>query len=206
MDAPPDPQAFGHLLHDVASRVSSLGLLVDTFEPRAGVLSADDRETLEGLRQSTDDLRRFVASLGELARTEVRGPGLQLRDERVGGLLRRALDSAIADGIELSVSAGPADLAATADVRLVTTLLRALLRQLGQRRVPVSLTASSGDGTVCLTVSVERAAGASLTLDYFYHRVANACGGSFAWVADGRGRAAIVTLPAAAADRSRSVA
>jgi K+-sensing histidine kinase KdpD len=206
MDPLPDPHAFGHLLHDVAGRVSALGLLMDTFEPQADALSADDRETLEGLRRAADELRRLVATLGELTRTTVHHGSLQPRDEKAGTLLRRALDAAIEDGIDLSVSLDETDMVAYADARLVTLLLRTLLRQLGHGSVPVSLNASGGASTVCFTVTIDRAATGSHTLDHFYNRLAGACGGSFAWVASGRGRTALITLPASDATGSRSVA
>jgi hypothetical protein len=206
MESLPDHQAFGHLLHDVAGRVSALGLLMDTFEPQTDALSAEDCETIEGLRRAADDLRRLVATLGELTRTAVRHGNLQLRDEKAGTLLRRALDSAIEDGIDLTVSLEQTDMVTYADARLITLLLRTLLRQLGHGPVPVSLSASSGKGTVCFTVSVDRAVSGSHTLDHFYNRIAATCGGSFSWVASGRGRTAVVTLPASDATSNRSVA
>ena len=206
MESLPDDQAFGHLLHDVAGRVSALGLLMDTFEPQTDALSAEDYETIEGLRRAADELRRLIATLGELARTATRHGSLQLRDEKAGTLLRRTLDSAIEDGLDLSVSLEQADLVTYADARLVALLLRTLLRQLGHGPVPVSLNVSAGTGTVCFTASVDRAVSGSHTLDHFYNRLAAACGGSFSWVASGRGRMAVVTLPASDATCNRSVA
>jgi hypothetical protein len=57
--------AFRHLLHDVASRISGLGMTLDLLN-QAGELSGEAAELASEARQAALTLRHLVSDLGEL--------------------------------------------------------------------------------------------------------------------------------------------
>ena len=57
--------AFRHLLHDVASRVTGLGMTLDLLN-HVGELSGEPAELVAEARQAANTLRHLIADLGEL--------------------------------------------------------------------------------------------------------------------------------------------
>jgi hypothetical protein len=57
--------AFRHLLHDVASRVTGLGMTLDLLN-HTGELSGESAELVNEARQAANTLRHLIADLGEL--------------------------------------------------------------------------------------------------------------------------------------------
>jgi hypothetical protein len=57
--------AFRHLLHDVASRITGLGMTLDLLH-QAGEVSGEPAELVNEARQATVTLRHLVSDLGEL--------------------------------------------------------------------------------------------------------------------------------------------
>src|SRR5919204_5183370 len=92
MDPFIDAQAFRHLLHDVSSRVSGLGLMLDLLEPDAG--TPETRETLEEARQAADNLRHVISELGELSRFLARRPVAARETVASRALVDEAADAA----------------------------------------------------------------------------------------------------------------
>jgi hypothetical protein len=67
-------ELFGHLLHDVASRVMGIGLMLDLLA-HTGAQESDSPQELEEVRRGTNTLRYLVTDLGELSRfVSRRGP------------------------------------------------------------------------------------------------------------------------------------
>ena len=202
MDPFIDAQAFRHLLHDVSSRVSGLGLMLDLVEPDAAA-TPDTRETLEGARQAADNLRHVISELGELSRFLARRPVHARETVAVRALVDEAADAARGHipgpiSVECPESLG----AVWVDPELMTYLIGLLIRAHGRdgRPVRVAVSAGSGDG-LSLRIVVEGPGDSlSYVLGYISAAALDAHGGDFEQIATGSERGVMLTLPLAPAE------
>jgi hypothetical protein len=201
MDPFIDAQAFRHLLHDVSSRVSGLGLMLDLLEPDAA--TPDTRETLEEARHAADNLRHVVTDLGELSRFLARRPVAARESVPARALLDEAADAArghISGPITVEC---PESLGAVwIDPELMTYLIGLLIRAHGRDGRPVRLTASAGSGDGLTVRIVVEGPGDSLSyvLEYISASALAAHGGDFEQIAAGLERGVTLTLPVAPAE------
>ena len=202
MDPFIDAQAFRHLLHDVSSRVSGLGLMLDLVEPDAAA-TPDTRETLEGARQAADNLRHVISELGELSRFLARRPVTARETVPARALVDEAADAARGHipgpvSVECPESLG----AVWVDPELMTYLIGLLIRAHGRngRPVRVAVSAGSGDG-LSLRIIVEGPGDSlSYVLGYISAAALDAHGGGFEHIAGGSERGVMLTLPVAPAE------
>ncbi len=202
MDPFIDAQAFRHLLHDVSSRVSGLGLMLDLVEPDAAA-TPDTRETLEGARQAADNLRHVISELGELSRFLARRPVAARETVPARALVDEAADAARAHipgpvSVECPESLG----AVWVDPELMTYLIGLLIRAHGRdgRPVRVAVSAGSGDG-LSLRIVVEGPGDSlSYVLGYISAAALDAHGGGFEHIARGTERGVMLTLPVGPAE------
>jgi len=179
-----DARAFRHLLHEVASHVTGLGLTLEMLgEP--GIPPEDTAAMVVTARGALDDLRHLIADVGELTRfLHRRGPlqpepvdpaDLLAELEQIGVTIRRV------DGLPPRVRA---------DRAVIAFILHLLVKTC--RRLPgVEIAASAaaeGAGFVCVEVSavypddpgVRRVLEkAPMVVDHFCNAVARDLGGQF---------------------------
>ena len=200
MDPFIDAQAFRHLLHDVSSRVSGLGLMLDLLEPEA-TATPDTRETIEGARLAADNLRHVVSELGELSRFLARRPVATREHVPARALFDEATDAArahISGPITLDC---PESLGAVwVDPELMTYLIGLLIRAHGRdgRPVRMSAAADSGDGLTLRIVVDGPGDSLSYVLEYISAAATAAHGGVFQQISNGSERGVMLRLPVVA--------
>jgi signal transduction histidine kinase len=209
MDPFIDAQAFRHLLHDVSSRVSGLGLMIDLLEPETAP-TPDIRETMERARQASDNLRQVIADLGELSRFLSRRPVASRETVSVRALLNEAADAArahVSGAVTVECLDGLGSL--SVDPELMTYLVGLLIRAYGRDGRPVRVaawSAPSGDDLTLRVVVDGPGESLSYVLEYVSGAAAAAHGGEFQQIANGSQRGVMFTLPVAPADVRTSMA
>ena len=193
--------AFRHLLHEVASHVTGLGLTLEMLgEPGA---TADDTIAMAATaRGALDDLRHLIADVGELTRFLHRHGPLQLERVEVADLLADLAHDRIgtAERPDMTVPAVFAD-------RMVVGFILQLLAKACRRLPGVEVTASAaavGAGFVRIEVSavypdrpgVRRALEkAPMVVDHFCAAVAREMTGEFVREQSKTGQRAGFVLP-----------
>jgi hypothetical protein len=79
--------AFKHLLHDVASRVTGIGMTLDLLN-HLGDLTGESAELVSEARRAADTLRHLIGDLGELSAFVSKRGDVRLADVRPIDLLR----------------------------------------------------------------------------------------------------------------------
>jgi signal transduction histidine kinase len=205
MDPFIDAQAFRHLLHDVSSRVSGLGLMLDLIDPETA-LTQDGRDTIEGARVAADNLRHVISDLGELSRFLARRPVSTREHVAARGLVDEAADAArahISGPIAVDCPDNPG--AVWVDQELMTYLIGLLIRTLGRdgRPVRLAVSADAEDG-LALRVTVDGPGdNLSYVLEYISASAASAHGGTFEQIVNGTTRGVMLRLPIVASVDSR---
>jgi len=179
-----DAQAFRHLLHEVASHVTGLGLTLELLgEP--GTTPEDTAAMAMTARGALDDLRHLISDVGELTRFLHRHGPINAEPVAVTDLLADLEQ----DGIRLCTSI-PALPAVRTDRAVVGFTLHHLIKACGRVR-SVEATASArraGAGFVCVDVCVtygDQPGGrrtlekAPMVIDHFCAAVARDLGGQF---------------------------
>jgi hypothetical protein len=208
MDPFIDAQAFRHLLHDVSSRVSGLGLMLDLVEPDAAA-TPDTRETLEGARQAADNLRHVISELGELSRFLARRPVAARESVPARALVDEAAGAARGHVSGPITVECPESLGAVwIDPELMTYLMGLLIRAHGRDGRPVRVTVSAGSGEdLSVRIAVD---GPGDNLSYVLGHISAAAlaahGGNFEHITHAAERGVTLTLPVAPAEARLAMA
>jgi hypothetical protein len=180
-----DAVAFRHLLHEVASHITGLGLTLEMLgEP--GIPPEDTTAMLLTARSALDDLRYLIADVGELTRF-LRKHGARMAEKIEAGELLADLERG---GVPLEAAQSAALPPIRADRAVVTFVLQ-MMAKTCRRKPGVAVTGAAvpvGTGFVRIEVRasypedphVRRALEkAPLVVDHFCNAIARDVGGRF---------------------------